>query len=237
MGTKRRAAIFLGRNRVAAALLVTALAVLGPSCGESGPATAELGPIAKTVWVRWFVGVRVHFVAIVTNTSADPIELHDITYEMRSPSGALVESGGVPQSYPKRIGPGQSAVIGRTVTADTAEKTEDVASVDIDFEARKVASADNLLTVVTAEYRGADDTLQALVVGEVRNDGSKLHDNIKVAVVMLDAAGQAIGFATARLPVGALAPGESAQFVTHADLPADQVGGRVHSLLVFASDQ
>ncbi|MCZ7577560.1 MAG: FxLYD domain-containing protein [Dehalococcoidia bacterium] len=214
-----------------------ALVVLGPSCAETDPATAELGPITKTVWVRWLVGVRVHFVAIVTNTGADPIELHDISYEMRAPSGALVESGRVPQSYPKRIGPGQSAVIGRTVTADTAEKTEDVASVAIDFDSRKVAAADNLLTVVSSEYRGADDILQAQVVGEVRNDGWKLYDNIKVAVVMLDVDGQAIGFATAKLPVGALGPGETAQFVTHADLPADQVGDRVHSLLVFASDQ
>lgn len=218
-------------------MFLASVALLGPSCTGSDPATAELGPITKTVWVRWLVGVRVHFVAIVTNTGAHPIELHDINYEMRTPSGALIESGGVPQSYPKRIGPGQSAVIGRTVTADTAEKTEDVASVDIDFEARKVASADNLLTVVTSEYRGADDILQAQVVGEVRNDGSKLYDNIKVAVVMLDADGHAIGFATAKLPVGALAPGESAQFVTHADLPADKIDGRVHSVLVFASDQ
>jgi len=234
---KRKPATFPTGARTLAALLLVVATVLGMSCISSDPASSELGPITKTVWVRWLVGVRVHFVAIVTNTGLDPIELHDINYEMRTPSGALVESGGVPQSYPKRIGPGQSAVIGRTVTADTAEKTEDVASVDIDFEARKVASADNLLTVVTSEYRGADDILQAQVVGEVRNDGSKLYDNIKVAVVMLDVDGRAIGFATAKLPVGALAPGESAQFATNADLPADQVDGRVHALLVFASDQ
>ncbi len=222
---------------VLAATVLLAVACLAAACRAGEPPRAELGPVSRTAWAQWLVGVRVHFVAFVSNPGPHPIELSDIRYQMRSPSGALVESGSVPQSYPRRIAPGQVAVIGRTVTADTAERTEDVATVTIEYKTRTVASADNLLTVVKVEFRGADDTLQALVVGEVRNDGSKRYDNIKVAAALLDDSGQPIGFATARLPVDSLGPGESAQFVTHADLQAGMVEGGVNSVRVFAFDQ
>lgn len=222
---------------LAIAGLLFVVACLLASCRSGEPPRAELGPVARIAWAQWLVGVRVHFVAFVTNPGPDPIELDSIRYEVRSPTGALVESGRVPQSYPRRIAPGQVAVIGRTVTADTAERIEDVATVTIAYKTRKASSADNLLTVVNAEFRGADDTLQALVVGEVRNDGARVYDNIKVAAVLLDPAGEPIGFATARLPVDSLAPGESAQFITRADLPAGTVEGRVESVRVFAFDQ
>ena len=183
------------------------------------------------------MGIRVHFVTIVTNTGNVPVELEHINYEMRSPAGVLVEVGTIPRSYPKRIAPGQSALIGRTVTADGAVTTEDVASIRITFDSKKVDRADRLLLVQSAELHGANSFGQVEVVGVVANDGATVVNSIKVAVAIVDRDGQAVGYATAKVAVNQLRPGDFAEFITAADLPADRIFPLADHVLVFASDE
>ena len=223
------------RRLLSVILLVGATAAA--ACRDSEPPPTEMSAVRFLVWPQFFVGVRVHFVATATNTSDRPVELQDIRYRMTNADGAVVETGSVPQSYPKRIAPGAMAVIGRTVTADSARATEDVAAVEISYEAKRVDRADNLLEAVEPPVIGRDQFFQVEISGPIRSPGEHRYDNIKVAVLMRDASGEPLGFATANLPVDALEPGESAVFVTNADLPSAQVQDRIASVEVFASDQ
>lgn len=205
--------------------------------GEGREPQAELGTVHFMAWDQWVVGIRVHFVALVTNTGDEPVELADIRYEMRSPDGAVVETGTVPQSYPKRIAPGASAVIGRTVTADAATTVGDVASVSVSYTPKRAGWADNLLAVVSTEVRGENSFGQVEVVGIVRNDDRRSYDNVKIGVVMLDGAGAPIGYATANVPGHSVGAGDEVQFRTDADLPAEKFLEGIRGFTVFASDQ
>ena len=199
--------------------------------------TSSLGRLTFTPFDSSLFGIRVHFVTSVTNTGNVPIEIFDLTYEMTSPSGAVVEVGDIPQSHPRKIGPGQTAVIGRTITADTATRVSDVANVKVTYKQKKASTADNLLQVLSAEYRGADQFGNLLVVGDVQNPSSVTYDDINIAVVLVDSSGRWIAYATAVIPVTELRPGQVARFATNADVPNSLVRSRVADVLVFTYDK
>ena len=205
---------------------------------SAAPETLEitLRDLHHIVWEDWLLGVRVHFVARVENTGTVPAEIRDIEYEMRDHGGALLESGGVPHSFPRKLAPGQVGVIGRTVTADAASVASDVQTIVLDFKARRVDAPDNLLDVRSVRFDGEDEFGNILASGTVLQRSEKVYDDVKIAVVLVDDSGRWVGYATADLPVGEVPPGELVRFVTDADLPAERLPP-VASIEVIAFDR
>ncbi len=195
----------------------------------------ELRELHYIAWEELFRGVRVHFVARIENTGNVPAEVRDIRYAMRDSGGALIEEGDVPHSFPQKLAPGQMGVIGRTVTADTARGPWDVDDVAIAFDVRSAEKPDNLLTIASVDapdLSGSD----VFVSGSVRNTGSKMYDDVRIAVILIDAGGASVGYSTADLPVDELPPGELARFATVADLPAEQLP-QIAAVEVIAFDR
>ncbi len=220
-------------------------ATLSPTSLASPPPTstatpsivdATLGPIGTITWQEPIFGVRVHFVAEIVNSGTVPIEVENIRYEMLSPSGAIIERGEVPKSYPRKIAPGANAVIGRTVTADAALSPRDVGSVRIDYDIVEVRAPDNLLGWSNVEARGTDLVGGLIVSGDVGNRSDRTFDDIQIAVVMVDASGAWVGYSTGEIVIGELKPNEVARFNTRPDLPPG-LESRVASFIVFAFDE
>ncbi len=164
-----------------------------------------------------------------------PVEIRNIRYEMKSPTGAVVERGDVPQAYPRRIAVGASGVIGRTITADTAVRVEDVATIGITFDTSRASSVNNLLKVSNVVYRGDDSLGRPIVVADIENDSQSKYDDVRVAAILVDSSGTWFGFLTGALPSSTLRPGEKAQFAGKSDLPPG-FGRRIASVKVIAFD-
>ena len=182
-------------------------------------------------------GIRVHFVARIENRGDVPAEGRAISYEMRDEYGALLGTGEVPHSFPRKLGPGQVGVIGRTVTADAAVSPDEIREVHIKFEVYRVDRADNLLEVVQAGRPERDEFGDVRVTGAVKNPSSQTYDNPQIAVVLVDGEGNWVGYATAdKLPVREISAGETIRFVTDADLPAAQLPA-VESVIIIGFDK
>ena len=182
-------------------------------------------------------GIRVHFVARIENRGDVPAEVRAISYEMRDEYGALLETGKVPHSFPRKLGPGQVGVIGRTVTAEAAVSPDEIREVHIKFEVHRVDRADNLLEAVRVGRPERDEFGDVRVAGAVKNPSSKTYDNPQIAVVLVDGAGNWVGYATAdKLPVSEIPAGETIRFVTGADLPAAQLPA-IASVVIIGFDK
>ena len=221
-----------------------------PASPEAPPIPASLEatptPVAERVavvvrgihhltWDDWLHGIRVHFVAQLENTGNVTAEVRNIRYTMRGADGALLEVGDVPHAFPQKLAPGQFGVIGRTISADAATRPDDVSEVVVTFDVRRADHPDNLVAVVSV--RDPEHDLGNIqVTGTVKNTSEKTYDNIKIAVILVDADGEWFGYATAELPTDELPPGELARFVTHADLPVD-VLPPIASVEVIAFDK
>ena len=214
-----------------------------PTPTETPAATPEptlvnvvIRDVQHTEWEDWLGRVLIHFVVRIENTGNVPAEVRNIHYKMRDAAGALVEQGGVPHSFPRKLAPGQIGVIGRTVSADTARGPSDIAQVQVVFDVSKTGKPDNLLEVASVDRPSSDDGGAVSVSGTVRNTSDDTYDDVAIAVVLSDADGNWVGYATAELPANELPAGELARFVTDTDLPAEALPP-IASVEVIAFDK
>lgn len=187
-------------------------------------------------WLTDSGRVNVNFYSEIRNTGDVPIEVVRVDYEISNRSGATTDLGILDRVFPQRIAPGASGAIGATLRGVSASDDEEINAVNIIVEVVEASEVSPLLVASEIEIRGVDESGQPVVAGRLENQGSETLSNVRIAVILLDASGGWIGFAPAKIDGDAIAPGESATFVTNANLPPG-IADELDSVLVFAYDE
>lgn len=215
-----------------------------PTATEAATATAtpearldyQFDAPGTRAWLTDSGRVNVNFYSEIRNTGNVPIEVIRVDFEISNRSGATTDLGTLVVAYPQRIAPGASSAIGTTLRGVAASDEDEINSVQIVIEVVEASEASPLLVVSDIEIRGEDESGQPVVTGRLENQTSETFSDVRVAVILLDADGRWIGFVPAKIDRDAIGPGESATFVTDANLPPG-ISEELDSVLVFAFNE
>ena len=192
-------------------------------------ASLEIVQSGSTVWVDSIDSVWVNSAAIYKNTGDVAVDIGETQMNFKAKDGSIIGTSSMIYAVPRVVQPGETAIIGEGTILDGETTTDNFLETTYNFNFEPTDEDSNLMEV--SNVKGIQGDYDYSVTGIVKNPTDIQQEDVRIAAILYDGAGEIIGALSGSVDVGLAPNGEAGFDLSYPSLP-ENIGQKVKKIEV-----